>query len=688
MSKHDDDPDVIDVALGADSRRGAGEPFDQVLAARYSRRRLLTRGTQAGALVALGVHSGVLDRVAAATPAGRTSRAAGAATTDTLTFTPIAPSTADAVVVPPGYSSYMIVQWGEALDGTTPDLTDADLTGGAVAGAAAAANAEKQFGYNCDAVEFFPIANAWWRGVIAVNHEYTEDQCIFPDWSAFSSRADFVAAHPDAVDFMLANHGVSLVRVSHSGGGYRVIKGDRLNRRITGRTPIALSGPAAGNALLKTADDPTGTMVLGTLNNCAGGATPWGTYLTAEENFDQYFGNAGAFLSDPGADPAVVEAHSRIPLPSGASDRGWEHRYPRFDVAAEPNEAFRFGWVVEIDPYAPKSMPKKRTALGRFKHENATCIVAPGGQPVIYQGDDARFEYLYKFVAAGAVSGNRATDRDLLDSGTLMVARFDADGTGEWLPLVHGTGPLTAANGFADQGDVLIKARKAADLLGATPMDRPEDVQANEVNRKVYLACTNNTARSTADAPNPRTSNRWGHIVEITEDGDDHAGTSFSWEIFILCGDPNSATGDLLVTPDQLDALPLGRDDTYFAGFGDATALAALGSPDNVGFDHQGNLWIVTDGSQPLGTNNGAFAVPVEGPGRGHLRQFMSGPVEAEVCGCEFTPDFRTLLLAIQHPGERGTVAAPTSHWPNGGASQPRPSLIGVRRDDFDKIGR
>ncbi|MEM9181999.1 MAG: alkaline phosphatase PhoX, partial [Pseudomonadota bacterium] len=370
----------------------------------------------------------------------------------------------------------------------------------------------------------------------------------------------------------------------------------------------------------------------------------------------------------------------------------------------EPKEAFRFGWIVEIDPYNPRSTPKKRTAMGRFKHECATTIEASSGPLVVYSGDDARMEYIFKFVTEVHVSRVREENEDLLDSGTLYAARLNDDGSGEWLALDWATQPVLQ-DVFADQAEVLIHSRYAADLLGATPMDRPEDVEANPVTKQVYVACTNNTRRTQEanarnfqgrelstlpDIQNPRGPNRWGHIVEITEDGDDNASETFRWEIFMLAGDPMSTDGQFLTSLDDLQ-LPASQDTTYFAGYDDPTQVAAIGSPDNLNFDNFGNLWIVTDGSQPRGTNNGTFAVPTYGPNRGRLSQFASGPRDCEICGCEFTPDGQTLFLAIQHPGDGGSLEAPTSYWPrselfdpdfqDAAPVQPLPSLVAVVRN-------
>jgi hypothetical protein len=452
---------------------------------------------------------------------------------------------------------------------------------------------------------------------------------------------------------------------------------------------------------LRTQADPTGTRVLGTIANCAGGKTPWGTYLTAEENIDDYFGGAGSWAGGTD-DFATLDAHARFPL-TEASLYGWDHADPRFDVRREPREALRFGWIVEIDPQDPTAAPRKRTALGRFSHEGANTILARDGRVAVYMGDDEKFEYVYKFVTQQRFDpAHRAANRDLLDAGTLYAARFDADGTGTWLPLVHDEdGPLNARAGFRSQADVVIKCRAAADLLGATPMDRPEDIEPSPVTGRVYIACTKNGDRERhdrrdyymnreidlgADAANPRARNEFGHIIELIEAGDDAAATAFAWNIFMLAGDPRAPGTRLLTRAEDLRPGLPERGDTYFGGFGDAAQLSPIACPDNLGIDPAGRLWIVSDTDDRSLPNNGCFVVPTSGPDRGHLRQIASGPVGCEVCGCEFTPDGRTLFLSIQHPGEGGTVEAPRSDWPDRGGLPPRPSVVAITREDGEPL--
>jgi secreted PhoX family phosphatase len=428
---------------------------------------------------------------------------------------------------------------------------------------------------------------------------------------------------------------------------------------------MRVSGPAAGHDWLKTQDDPTGAWVMGCLNNCAGGITPWGTVLTSEENFQGYFG--GLDLMDP-SDPRT-EVHTRYGIEGGETGYGWEKHYGRFSVANEPNEPFRFGWVIEIDPYDPDSTPVKRTALGRFRHEGATFGYSPSGRVVFYSGDDQRFDYVYKYVSDNVYDPmKRGMAQGLLDEGVLYVAKFNDDGTGEWLPLVFGENGLDESSGFASQGDVLIKTRLAADVLGATKMDRPEDMQQNPINHKIYAAMTNNSDRTAddVDAANPRPENRTGQIIEIEEADGDAASTTFSWDIFLLCGDPND-------------------ESTYFAGF-PKEQVSPIACPDNVNFDHEGNLWISTDGQPaPLGIADGLYAVPTEGPQRGYAAQFLSVVTGAECASFEFVHDHHNLVVSIQHPGEGGTVAEPITSWPDG-VGVPRPTVIQVWKNDGGRI--
>jgi len=595
---------------------------------------------------------------------------AAQAKADGLTFKPIAPSTEDRVIVPEGYASDVVVRWGDPLFADAPDFAPNKQT---------AKRQNQQFGYNCDFVGYFPLEDKN-SALLCVNHEYTSGPDMFVEYKPGVDKTQ--------ADVEIAAHGGSVVEIRNSEGRWSVVKSDRYNRRITAETTMRITGPAAGHRLMKTSEDPKGKFVRGMLNNCSGGKTPWGTWLTCEENFNQYFANAGAI-----ADPEVKAVHARYGVSTGATGRQWEKFYDRFDTLKEPNEAFRFGWVVEIDPYDPTFVPKKRTALGRAKHEAATTILAKDGRVVVYTGDDQQFDYVYKFVSSGKYDlENRAANFDLLDEGVLYVARFNDDGTGQWLELSMNNPTLAAL--FKNDGEILVKTRLAADAVGATAMDRPEDCQPNPVNGRVYLTMTNNSARTTLrrdsgeTAANPRVPNFSGHIIELEEgDEGDHAATTFEWRIFLLCGNP---TIDLKTRQKQLKP-GLDSKATFFAGYAEADKLGKVASPDNIAFDGAGNLWIATDG-QPsnadIGNPNDAMhVVPTEGPDRGYLRQFLSGPKGCEVCGPEFADNDRTLFAAIQHPGEGGGVPNTVSRWPDD-RNYARPSVIAVRHLEGRKIGR
>jgi secreted PhoX family phosphatase len=471
----------------------------------------------------------------------------------------------------------------------------------------------------------------------------------------------------------MAAHGVTILEIEQKASGrWEAVRPSRYARRITADTPMRISGPATGHAMMQTSLEPTGRMVRGTLNNCAHGVTPWGTYLTCEENFAFYF---------HGPEKPTAH-HQRWGLRARPAGYRWHEHEDRFDATKHPNEFNRFGWVVEIDPLDPTMTPIKRTALGRAAHEGAWVSQTKEGRVVVYMGEDAQFEYIYKFISRDAVkTGGFASNRDLLDHGTLYVARFDADGKGRWLPLVHGQGPLTTANGFADQGEVLIKARQASDALGATKMDRPEWIAIDPNTAQIYCTLTNNSRRGAAglpavDAANPRANNTMGHIIRWKEAGDFDA-MSFTWDHYVLAGDPANARADAKGTIN-----------------GDS-----FGSPDGLWFDQRGVLWIQTDAHASnmykddyaqLGSNMMLAA----DPRTGETRRFLVGPPNCEVTGVVCTPDMRTMFVNIQHPGEspsdRSDPNQPTrfSTWPEGpGAARPRSATVVIRKRDGGVIG-
>ena len=633
------------------------------IAARLSRRDLM-RG-----LVAVSVAAEALWPEALAAAAA----AEGAATAPSpFRFVELAvkPSS-DTHHVAEGYDADVLIRWGDAVLPDAPPFAP---------GRPEPAAQGRQFGYNNDFLGFIPLDGRPDHGLLVVNHEYTNGELMFPGLAPQSDRAaNFSAVTREIVDAEMMAHGGSVLEVRRVDGKWQVVPGSKYARRITAETEMAISGPAAGHDRLRTSADPTGTRVRGMLNNCAGGITPWGTWLTCEENFNGYFWGKSA------AEPLTFEARALRRYGAPAEWYAWGRFHDRFDTLKEPNEPNRFGWVVEIDPFDPASTPVKRTALGRFKHEGAGNVVNRDGRFVVYQGDDERFDYVYRFVTEGKVdTGSRAANRNLLDSGTLSVARFNADGTGEWLPLVHGAPNedgqvwLTEANGFRDQGDVLIHTRLAADLLGATRMDRPEDIDVNPRSGKVYLVLTNNTKRKPdqVDAANPRAENRFGHLIEIVPTGGDHAAPTFTWDILLQCGAPEIAE--------------------VGATFNPATSENGwFGMPDNCAVDADGRLWIATDGNSPktTGRADGIWAVETEGAARGTARCFFQVPRGAEMCGPCFTPDLETLFVAVQHPGETqddgpvSTFEAPGTRWPDfKDGMPPRPSIVAITRRGGGRI--
>ena len=578
----------------------------------------------------------------------------------TLTFTEIAHGRDETHHVPPGYEAQVLLRWGDPLFPDAPPF---------VPGKPDAHAQERQFGCDNDFIAFMPLpkgSSSATRGLLCVNHERCTTRLMWPGMGDGDIAARMTA---EQCAHEMAAQGFSVVKVRFE-GEWRVILESRFNRRISARTPgIRVSGPAAGSPRMKTRADPDGTSVVGTFNNCAGGVTPWGTVLTCEENFHFYF------LGDPSAHPESA-ALERYGVTGRSPYYFWGRHFERFHLQRTPNEPNRFGWVVEIDPYDPQSVPVKRTALGRFKHEGAASAVSHDGRVAIYMGDDERFEYLYKFVTEGRVRGGAAPP-DILDPGTLYVARFEADGRMRWLPLVYGQGPLTPANGFRSQADVVIEARRAADLVGATTLDRPEDVEASPVTGHVYVVLTNNSRRTAArvNPASPRAPNPFGHILEIvpprTDRGVDHTATECRWEFFLLAGNPEDA-----------------KHSAHYAG--PVSSNGWLACPDNVAFDPRGRIWIATDGQDQLGFSDSLYAADTRGPGRGITRLFFNAPRGAEVCGPCFPQNGNTLFLAVQHPGaERGsTFEKPTTRWPDFRSGvPPRPAVLAITKKGGGEIG-
>ncbi|MER9599151.1 MULTISPECIES: PhoX family phosphatase [unclassified Mesorhizobium] len=639
-------------AINPSDNRTMGE----IIAARFSRRGFL-KGSLAVSAIAATVSPLALI----------TADNARAAEGSAFAFDELEAGIDDKHHVAPGYDADVLLRWGDPLFPDSPEFDPTKQSAEAQA---------RQFGYNNDYVGYIPIDGSAEHGLLVVNHEYTNPHLMFPGLvTIVDGKAKQTALSKEQVDVEMAAHGGTIVEIRKEAGKWQVVGDGKLNRRITSNTDIALSGPVAGHDRVKTSADPSGTKIIGTINNCAGGVTPWGTYVMAEENIHGYFSGE---LPQGHKEAAN---YKRLGIPEGAYE--WAAHHDRFDIGKEPNEPNRFGWIVEVDVQDPTSVPRKRTAMGRFKHEGAESIVAKDGRVVFYLGDDERFDYVYKFVTTGKFNPNeRAANMNLLDDGTLHVAKFAENGSVEWLPIVFGQGPLTAENGFAGQADVLIETRRAADLLGATKMDRPEDIQPNAANGKVYVMLTNNSKRKAdqVDAANPRAENAFGHIIEIVEDGGDFTATKGKWEILLKCGDPAVAE--------------------VGATFSTATtANGWFGMPDNCAVDSAGRLWVATDGQGPkaTGRTDGLWAVDTEGPARATSKLFFRVPIGAEMCGPLFAPDDQTAFVAVQHPGDGGedweAFGRPSyyedlsTRWPDFKPEMPvRPAVVAITKQGGGKI--
>lgn len=606
--------------------------IDAVIERAMSRRSFLGSGLALGTAIASG----------ATFKAGRDTNA----NADTLLqFKPVAANSLDTVTIPEGFNWHVVCKWGEPL---WSDAIPFDHTT-----RGSGASQERAMGDNNDGMHLFAQDG---RMVLAVNNEYVNRRIIY------ANRDSKKPENADDVRKAKAGHGITIAEMQFKDGRWSIIKNASLNRRITADSPMHLSGPAAGHDLLKTAADPTGTKSLGTWNNCANGHTPWGTYLTCEENFNGYFSSS---------DEAVQPTSEMKRYGIGQKDwgYGWGKFDDRFDFAKTPNECNRAGYVVEIDPFDPSSTPKKRTALGRFKHENAELVIADNGHVVVYMGDDERGEFLYRFVSRDKYS-KTGNNTDLLDHGTLYVAQFDDKLKGRWLALTPET------TGMASQAEICVHTRQAASKVGATTMDRPEWVAAHPKRAEVYCSLTNNKNRgrkpnrggdaTPVGGPNPRAKNKYGQIVRWRPTNDDHTADTFEWDLFVVAGNPvvhdDDRKGSANVTPQNM-----------------------FNSPDGLAFDNTGNLWIMTDGKY---SNKGDFAgmgnnqLLIGNPDSGEIRRFMVGPKECEITGLTWSQDRKTVFIGIQHPGEKGD-----SHFPEGGDSAPRSSIIAIARDDGGIMG-
>jgi uncharacterized protein len=632
-------------------RMTTSQDIRTIIAERVSRRGFLLGSTGGIAAVAASGFVGSLFSGQAHAQVAQSS----------LTFTELKRVFDQTHHVADGYKADVVAAWGDAMQAGQGAFDARSLT---------AADQAARFGYNCDFIAFMPLPRGSQNsdnGLLCVNNEYVSFNVMFDNLPDDGEGGAKMTA--DQVALCNAAIGHSIVEIKREAGVWRIVQDSPMNRRITLDTPMAISGPCAGHAMMQTSADPEGVVARGTNYNCGGGVTPWGTVLTCEEGASDTFGG------DPAKSPiaAVLERYGY----DGSDYYGRARFDDRFNVEKEPNEPNRFDWVVEIDPYDPASTPVKRTALGRMAHEASTTVLNKDGRVVVYMGDDDYFEYVYRFVSDAAYDpANPASGKDLLDQGTLSVARFDADGTVTWMPLVHGQGPLTAENGFADQAEVLLKTRLAADALGATPMDRPEDMETNPVTGRVYAIMTKNK-KMTSDklnAVNTRPENHYGHIVEMIPPGGagkdaDHTAASYAWDLFVLAGNP--------------------KDPVHGAQFHAETSENGwFVCPDNLTFDPKGRMFVATDGANDFDLPDGIYGVDTEGPARALPKLLFAAPLGAECTGPCFTPDGSTLFVSVQHPAEdSATLAEASTLWPDFAAGGvPRPAVVAIQRMDGGEV--
>lgn len=612
------------------------EHFSEIYSRRLRRRTLLKLGASSGAAMML-------------VP----TLASGSAQAAQPQFQSLKPRLTDDHAVVPGYSASVLIGWGDGLDGSpAPSFP------------LSAQEQRARFGFNNDFIAYTPIEGSR-RGFLGVNHEYPMGHLMFPGYRTLEHAKRNVSLAQAQSEMAAVGHSViEIVRTPQ--GNWTVVPESTFARRIDATTPMNVDGPARGNRLLRTAADPSGTRILGTTACCAGGKTPWGTVLIAEENVGDYFYNPGNRSSNDLSvdDPADIF-------------RQWAAQDPRFDLSHEPNELNRFGWIIEYDPRLPAEMPVKHTALGRFEHEGAAVTCSAGEPLVVYMGDDDENEFIYRFVSADNYEPELGkANSALFARGTLYCARFDDDGGGRWLPMQYGKPPLTADAGFLDPGDVVIHARKAARLLGATPMDRPEGIAISPTTGAVYAALTKNKKKDGNNAANPRRVNAGGHIIELLPSSKggsaDHAADTFTWEILLQGGDPQ-AQGD----SQGIYGKPPPQN-------------SWLTNPDNLVCDPQGRLWIATDGMDDFGRADGLWCTAVSGSERATPRQLFQCPRGAELCGPEFTPDGESLFVAVQHPGKESgsTFTTPSTRWPDFDKdTPPRSAVLAITRSGSGPIG-
>ncbi|WP_318485940.1 PhoX family protein [Photobacterium leiognathi] len=667
--------------------------FEDVLQANLQRRSILKGGLGVSAMTALGAF-GLAGCNSSSSTEETTAKVADRSQA-VLNFDSIPGSLTDAVSIPPGYTAQVLVPWGTPLnangnvwknDGTN-DSTDQ-------------LNA---LGMHHDGMHFFPLNEASTDGLLCINHEYIDQQALHPNWDKDAERAKEVRTDIDEIRKEINAHGISVVRIQLKDNQWQLIDNDPLNRRYTGATVMDLSGPLAHSELTVTRFSPDGSQARGTLNNCGNGYTPWGTYLTCEENWPGYFTNTGTRTEEQdrigiSGTGKYLQGRYKWETLAGHDEERLDE-FARFNLAPTGssslddyrNEANGHGYIVEIDPYTKNSRAKKRTALGRFRHEGCTFGKLEEGKPVVfYSGHDSRFEYLYKFESkalwdpADASPSNRLLTGDkYMDEGTLYVARFNEDSTGTWLPLTLDsitTSGDTLASHFNSLAEIIVNTAGAADLVGATPMDRPEWAAVDPFTGSVYLTLTNNTKRKDSTNPaNPRLNNKFGHIIRWDEG---EKPTEFDWDIFVF-GSPSNSD-----------------EETNRSGLTDLNQFA---SPDGLAFDQRGIMWIQTDnGADEVEeyTNDQMLAVVpsqllddddsqtvIASSNQAELKRFFVGPNGCEVTGFTISPDYTSLFVNIQHPSNWPYSDNAAEAAPNGTEVRPRSSTVVIRREDGGEIG-
>ncbi|MEM7401303.1 MAG: PhoX family phosphatase [Pseudomonadota bacterium] len=615
------------------TRQASNKSFNEILTKRISRRGFLKNSVVLSASTLLNNKAHSLNQ-------------------QQLNFTEVTHGLDANLHLAENYSAQILLRWGDAI---FPNFDAFDPT------KQSAKSQLKRFGYNNDFVAYLPISkekNVSSHGLLAVNHEYVNSNLMHPDASSRNNLSR------QQIDIEMAAHGLSIVEVYKKNDNWSVALDSKFSRRISPTTSMRLSGPARNHIRVKTEYSPRGEACLGTFGNCAGCVTPWGTILTAEENFQFYFsGNANK--------TPEYKNYKRLGLLGTKTALSlWGKYHEQWNLDHHPQAAMHAGWIVEIDPFDSNFVPIKRTALGRCKHEGCDVHINKDGKAVIYMGDDQAFEYVYRFVSKHKYqAGKQKQNLALLDEGELSVAEFTEHGSVIWHSLQYGEGPHIQKNGFSSQADVVIDMRKAADLVGATPMDRPEEIKVNPQSGNVFAVLTNNFKRTKRDAANPRAINRHGHILELIPPDHDHSAKEFKWEIFILAGNIKSKI-----------------DQAYYHK--NITVNGWFSSPDNCSFDEKGNIWIATDGFNRSGIADGIWVSATQGKQKALTKQFLRAPIGSEICSPCFTPDQKTMFCSIQHPGAGSSFQQPSTRWPDFDESMPpRPAVIAVTQDQGEMIG-